>query len=54
MLFWIFVVLSTVLIAALQKTSLPKLIMSATVAVVCYIGVLLFIVTTFSRSHATK
>lgn len=50
MVFWLIVGLILFSLTLLKKSSLPHIIMTATIAAVCYIGVLLFLSVTVVKT----
>lgn len=50
MIFWLIVGFILFSLTLFKKSSLPHMIMTATIAAVCYIGVLLFLTATVVKS----
>lgn len=50
MVFWLIVGIILFSLTLLRKSSFPHMIMTATIAAVCYVGVLLFLTVTVVKS----
>lgn len=54
MLIWTVVAIVSVLFFIFKKTSLPNLLVSSAITLICYVGVVVFVTLTFANSLREK